>query len=126
MADMKSRRPEQALHRAVIQYLDAVLPADAWAFHVPNGGGRTKVEGAILKAMGVRPGIPDICIVWQGRAHWVEIKSGKGRLSDAQCATAARLFECGCLPVLLARSLDDAATCLRVFGIPTRESRRAA
>lgn len=120
------RRPEQALQKSVIQYLDTVLPATAWAFHVPNGGGRSKIEAGILKAMGVRPGIPDLCIVWQGRAHWIELKAGKGKPSDAQNAAAGRLAQCGCPPVLLARSLDDVATCLRAFGIPTREARAAA
>lgn len=120
------RRPEQALQRAVIEYLDAVLPADAWAFHVPNGGARTKAEGGILKAMGVRAGIPDLCIVWQGRAYWIELKAGRGKASDAQDAAHARLQQCGCWPVATCRSIDDVETALSVYGIPTRQARRAA
>lgn len=30
--------------------------------HVPNGGARTPAEGAILKAMGVRAGFPDLIL----------------------------------------------------------------
>lgn len=115
------RRPEQALQRAVIQYLDAVLPQDAWAFHVPNGGGRTKIEGAIFKAMGVRAGIPDLCIVYRGKAHWIEMKAGKGKATDTQIAAHMRLAECGC-PVAIARSLDDVIEALRLFVIPTRKA----
>ena len=120
------RRPEQALQKSVIQYLDTVLPATAWAFHVPNGGGRSKIEAGILKAMGVRPGIPDLCVIWQGRAYWIELKAGKGRASAAQVAAHARLAECGCCPVATCRSIDDVATALLVYGIPSRDVRRAA
>lgn len=120
------RRPEQTLQRSVIQFLDAVLPSGAWAFHIPNGGGRSRVEGAILKGMGVRAGIPDIEIIWQGRAYWIELKAGRGRASEAQIAAHARLQECGCWPVATCRSIDDVEAALRLYGIPTREARRAA
>lgn len=120
------RRPEQALQRSVIQYLDAVLPTEAWAFHVPNGGGRSKAEASIFKALGVRPGIPDLCIIWQGKTHWIELKAGRGRTSEAQQAAHLRLQGCGCWPVATCRSIDDIKAALRVYGIPTREARRAA
>lgn len=29
-------------------------------FHIPNGGARSKAEGAIFKAMGVKSGVPDL------------------------------------------------------------------
>lgn len=31
-------------------------------YHVPNGGSRNRVEAARLKAQGVKPGIPDVCL----------------------------------------------------------------
>ena len=31
-------------------------------FHIPNGGSRNKIEAAKLKAQGVKPGVPDICL----------------------------------------------------------------
>lgn len=120
------RRPEQTLQRAVVQYLDAVLPATAWCFHAPNGGGRSKVEAAIFKGLGVRAGIPDICILYDGRAFWIELKAAKGRLSEAQERAHVRLWEAGC-PVADARSLDDVRRLLvEEWAIPTREARAAA
>lgn len=90
------RRPEQALHLAVAQLLEAVLPRSGaiWC-HIPNGGARRKrrnangqaycPEGAVLKRMGVRPGMPDIQIIAPGpRLVYIELKAKGGRLSEAQ------------------------------------------
>lgn len=56
-----------------------------FAFHPANGGYRTPVEAAILKSMGVRAGVPDIIIHFKGgKSIFIELKSGKGRLSDHQ------------------------------------------
>lgn len=45
-------------------------------FAIPNGGHRSKTQGAALKAEGVSPGIPDLYIPdWK---LWVEMKRVKG------------------------------------------------
>ena len=57
-------------------------------YHVPNGGARHVLEGARFKRMGVRPGVPDICIPRaRGNYHglYVELKrKSGGRLSQHQ------------------------------------------
>lgn len=53
-------------------------------FAVPNGGKRNKIEATQLKASGVVAGIPDLVLVWAGRAYGFELKSPKGVTSDAQ------------------------------------------
>lgn len=62
------RHPEDDLQRAVVQYLDVALPADAVAYAVPNGGKRSRTEAARLKGLGVRAGVPDLAIVWRAAA----------------------------------------------------------
>lgn len=55
--------------------------------HVPNGGGRSKGEGAKLKAMGVKPGVSDLMlpVVAGGKAGlWIELKAENGVVSDEQ------------------------------------------
>lgn len=113
------RRPEAALHRAVMAYLAAVLTPDTFATTFPAGGGG-KVRGAILKASGLAAGVPDIILVNDGRALWIELKAPKGKLSEAQGETHARLWNAGS-PVVIARSLDDVRSALRSWSIPTRE-----
>ena len=68
-------------------------PELRYMFHIPNGGFRHKAEAAKLRAMGVKSGVPDVCLpVRRGiyPAFFVELKkpakNGKsgGRLSDNQ------------------------------------------
>ena len=57
-------------------------------FAIPNGGRRDAITGARLKAEGVRAGIPDLFLAHpNGRGScglFLELKQGKGHLSDEQ------------------------------------------
>ena len=55
--------------------------------HCPNGGSRDKAEAVKLKQMGVKAGIPDLCLpvpmgVYSGL--YIEMKYDTGRLEDSQ------------------------------------------
>lgn len=118
---MKINQPEQQLQRAVAQYLDAVLPADVVWFHPPNGGFRTKAEAGIFKALGVKPGVPDIVIIWRGRAYFIELKATDGRLSQSQGEMHIRLQN-ACTDVYLCRSVDDVRVVVNHrIGIETKD-----
>ena len=78
------KRPEDILQKAVCAFIDVAAPGLLY-FAVPNGGGRSKVEGAILKATGVKAGVPDIVILLPNAgAGFLELKAGKGVLSPTQ------------------------------------------
>jgi len=50
-------------------------------FHIPNGGLRNKAVAGMLKAEGVKSGVPDICLpVARGNYHglYIELKKEKG------------------------------------------------
>lgn len=57
-------------------------------FHIPNGGGRSKREGMILKAMGVKPGVSDLFlpapVTGKGSGLWVEMKVPGGSIGSDQ------------------------------------------
>lgn len=78
--------PEERLQRAVVQYLMlAVDPAQCLWWHVPNGGHRYPATAARMKLMGVRPGVPDLAFILPGgRSGFIELKAGRGTLSDNQ------------------------------------------
>lgn len=114
------KRPEQALHKSIAAYLGASLPKPWIFWHTPNGGGRSKVEAAIFKAMGVRAGIPDLFVLGPERfLVGLECKSEKGRLSPAQKEALGALAELG-VPTIVCRDLDDAIAALASLGVPLR------
>jgi hypothetical protein len=51
-------------------------------FHSPNEGKNNVAYRMKQKAVGVRFGVPDFCIVKD--ALWLEVKTGKDRLNDNQ------------------------------------------
>jgi hypothetical protein len=61
----RRNRSEQRDQRAAIEHLAWRARPGAFFFHIPLGGFRTRVEGAILKAIGTIAGIPDL--MW--RSH---------------------------------------------------------
>jgi len=109
---------EAQLQRAVAEYLDVALPADAvWTAIGHGGGGKTR--GAILKGMGVKAGMPDIMIIWRGQVIFIELKAGRGGLSRAQKAFHDRLYLAGA-SITVCRCLSDVHVFLGTRGVPLR------
>ena len=119
------RRPEQALHKPVADLLSAILIPPTWFSTFPSGGGG-KVRGSILKGLGLKAGVPDLLIVHEGRAYWIELKAPKtGRLSEAQKVTQPALRAAGS-PVANLRTIDEVLRWLALWNIPTRIHKVAA
>jgi hypothetical protein len=80
------KRPEEALQRAAVTYLRLLEKRGKLLFyHPPNGGRRSKSEGARFKAAGVKPGVSDLAFVLPGgQAAFIELKAPGGRLSPSQ------------------------------------------
>ena len=109
---------ELALHNAVASYLHVMLPANAYFTTFPaGGGGRTR--GGKLKRMGLKPGFPDLIVFWKSVAILFELKTAKGRLSEAQEQTHMELQRAGVF-VYVCRSLADVESVLRNLHVPLR------
>jgi len=110
---------EDDLQATVVQFLRWALPVDALHWHVPNGGKRHRKEAARMVKLGVRAGIPDIHVAYQGRLYCVEMKPpGKApQLNDAQKQVIPRLRGCG-VPVAVCQSLHEVTLALLDWGIP--------
>lgn len=94
----QQERSEQIMLIEWAELMQRRIPALKWLYHVPNGGKRDPSTGALLKKMGVKAGVPDLCLpVPVGRYHglYIELKIGKGRPSDRQREWIAHLFEAG-------------------------------
>ena len=76
----------------------AALPELRLMYAIPNGGHRHIAVAAKLKAEGVKPGVPDICLPVPRHNFaglYIELKAGKGRASDAQKWWLASLADQG-------------------------------
>lgn len=71
-------------HKAEVRALMTQLK---WLHHSPNGGRRDAFTGAQLKALGVKPGFPDLILPVKTSISTglvIEMKSAKGKLSAEQ------------------------------------------
>lgn len=142
-------RPEESLHRACVAYLRATLPSPWFCAHIPNGGGRSKAEAGILKAMGVLAGMPDLLVFGpkqtgiaadgqarngfpvDARVIAIEFKAppkrlkaggpskAAPRLSPAQRARQADLGACG-VPYLVIDDMSEMVRALKALNVPLR------
>ena len=82
--------PEESTQAALFQWAELnthKYPELRYMFHVPNGGYRHKTTAVKMKAIGQKPGVPDIFLpVPRGGAHglWIELKHGKNRTTKTQ------------------------------------------
>lgn len=102
---------EQEALFAWAEYQKGKHPELELMYHIPNGGSRNKIEAARLKAQGVKPGVPDICLpVPRGKYHglYIELKRVKGgRISSDQTVWLERLMQQG-YAVAICLGWDDA------------------
>jgi hypothetical protein len=120
------RALEAPIHRAVLHYLQTVLP-DATVTHVSNevSASGPQIARAIAKAkhLGMTVGFPDLMVLF-GTAQapiFFEVKAKNGRLSPEQLAFHRWLSAAG-YRVAVVRSVDETRDALALFGVKTREA----
>ncbi len=114
-------RPEERLQIAIVDELRKLSKQDklrCFFYHSANEGLRSRIIGAILKAMGLIPGKPDLSFHWRTGSGVMEVKFGQGRLSPDQ--KRCKLW-CEAMGVRhhVTRSLEDALETLRFWGAIT-------
>jgi hypothetical protein len=108
--------PEAALHVSVVEWLTRFgKPGLIW-FHPANERRCSPRQGARLKRMGVKAGVPDICLVRPGgAAAYLELKSPKGRQTPEQSAFE-QLCKANGSPYAVARTIEEAVSTLAAWG----------
>ena len=76
---------EANLQRSVVTWLRYMEnQGKLWFTHIGHGGGGRQ-RGAILKGLGLKPGVADLMILMPGgRVGFLELKAPKGRVSESQ------------------------------------------
>lgn len=106
--------PENAIQRACVEYLKLEERLGKLTFFaVPNGGKRRKIEAAIFKGLGVRPGVSDLVIVLpEGRVAFAELKAPTGYPTASQKDFINRVSDLDC-PAAICKSVTDLQEFLR-------------
>lgn len=112
---MKRKQPERQLQRAVFAFLKRAMPAESFFSAIPGG------DRQMTRAPGYVSGLPDVLIVHEGAASFIELKSESGRTTDAQIDVHEALARAGSF-VTVCRSLPEVEKFLRFLGIPLRAS----
>jgi hypothetical protein len=111
------RRPEQSVHRTIVAHLNSRAVKNLFWFHVPSGaffGG--KRQGAIMKSLGWRAGLPDLLLIHEGKTYALELKMPGRPLTPAQEEVLVKLRECGARACHV-HGLDQALACLERWGL---------
>ncbi len=92
-------------------------PELALLYAIPNGGHRHIQVARRLKAEGVKPGVPDICLPVP-RGNWgglyIELKTARGAVSKAQCGWLKALQDQGYLATVC-RGWEPARTLIEEY-----------
>lgn len=82
---------EDSIQKAVIQWTRLHPVLKNLVIHIPNEGKRSPRYGKHLKDIGLLPGVWDLLVATARHNYigaWIELKSAKGTLSEAQKAFA--------------------------------------
>jgi hypothetical protein len=111
---------EAGIQRQIVDYIRFVAP-DLLVFAVPNGSQRTASGRPANAVYGMVPGAPDLVVVCPlGRIFFLEIKSPKGRVSDAQFAFHTELHKRN-HTVAVVRSIDEVKLVFEALEIETKD-----
>ena len=84
---MYTEHQEQSMLIAWARLTESTWPELALLHAIPNGGWRHKATAGKLKAEGLKPGVPDLCLPVARHGYhglYVEMKSKKGRVQKSQ------------------------------------------
>jgi hypothetical protein len=124
MMNITGRRPpryieQQRVHVPLVAHLRRrAKPGVLW-WHCPSGAyyGEGSRQGALMKALGARPGVSDLVLLHRGQFYALELKRLKGgRESAHQHQFLADVVEAGGM-VAIAHGLDEALEQLERWGL---------
>lgn len=113
---------EAQLHHSVAQLLDWLLLSPALYTTFPAGWGKfSKAMAGQLKHSGLKPGMPDILVFYDGTCVGLELKAPGGKMSAVQLEMRDKLQKAG-IDVFACDSIDAVVRVLLALGIPLRKA----
>lgn len=117
---MKNPDPlERAIHLGIVHALHLLAAPNVVWWHTANERRTSPQEGAFLKRMGVKAGVPDFIILSPGLVAFLEVKRPGKYLSPAQNDMKSSLELAG-FGVTVVRSIDEAIARMEQWGVIRR------
>ena len=94
------------------------IPELKLLYHVPNEGKRSQQSGKILKAAGLKPGVPDVCLPVSRDGYsalFIEMKYGKNKESVEQTLFITELEVYGHNKCVICYSAEQAREVIRHY-----------
>lgn len=122
-------KKESVIQQEIVAYLSSIAQQYNFVFFaVPNEGFMAGAKRNMpaeqryalsmnLKKMGLTPGIPDLCLLHEGRAYMFEVKRPGEKLTDRQYTLIGILNYKIKIPVVVVCSVEDVEIALNEFGI---------
>lgn len=111
------RMSEDTIQKTLARHLRLRARHGVVWFHCPNGGARSARTGALLKAMGVLPGVADMIYLLPGaRVVFHELKATDGEIEPSQAQFAADVRRLG-FEHFVSFGLDDALAVAERVGV---------
>lgn len=105
---------------ALVRWFDTRYPRhSSLLFAIPNGGYRNKVTASMLRAEGVRAGVPDLMLAipappWHGLFVEMKRRGSLGRVTEAQRLMHNRLSDMGYC-VRVCKGWDEAREAIEAY-----------
>jgi len=109
-------KAEDLLSCQVAAWCSAFLPDNVFATCIAHGARHFRMA-VKLKQMGVKSGVPDWMLIYNGRGVFVELKTGRGGSSRDQKDAHGCLAAAGC-SVFVIRTLDEFVRLMHTLQIP--------
>ena len=103
---------EDAIQLGICEFLRWAARTETVWFAVPNGLPSKPRSVERFKRLGMRPGVADLCVIVEGKAHFLEIKTPIGIQSRDQRAFELHCGAAGC-DYKIARSVEEAQAILK-------------
>ena len=109
------------LQRAVSELLDWLILPPAFYTAFPAGWGKLppRIAG-LLKACGLKRGMPDILVFDVGRVIGIELKARRNIVSDEQREMHSKLLACG-FEIYVCRTVEQVIQALKDEKVPMRQ-----
>ena len=115
-----ARREEWQEQKKLARLLDKWLDPDCTFWTATDPVASSALSGAIRKQRGVKPGVPDIVILYRGKLIAIELKSRCGKCSPPQRAVREDLLRAGARGWWVCRTARAAMWALARSGVRFR------